>query len=320
MISLHFSITCHGAQTIITGFFIGLAAERAITSLFTLWFRNLRAPKQTGLFTTETLSFSPVYHPSWYSSIYHAFFTCYSCFGAFLLIKEIVSFSKVLNITSHVFYCSFNYFLLLKTYMVTRQNSVAAYILVIAFLHRLCWTLMDIVSSKGQWVNHDCIYDQNTLSAIGYNAADILIDVICTGLSVAYSWEFLGSDFTRIGEIIVRENVLRSLMILSVNSFEIYAVCTFTDPFALNIAFSIQNYVYPFALNAELLWLGIRQHSMNTSAGSKNHASAAIKKSLSQLNQSAEESQKVSLVRQLSKNPRVSPNSVSINMPSTWSQ
>ncbi|ORY45097.1 hypothetical protein BCR33DRAFT_716438 [Rhizoclosmatium globosum] len=84
---------------------------------------------------------------------------------------------------------------------------------------------MDIVSSKGQWVDQECVYDQNPLSGIGYNAADILIDVVCSGLSILYSWEFLSSDFTRIGEVIVGENgkyILNIVIIIYCGSLAIF--------------------------------------------------------------------------------------------------
>ncbi|KAI9326314.1 hypothetical protein BDR26DRAFT_1013424 [Obelidium mucronatum] len=114
----------------------------------------------------------------------------------------------------------------------------------IVLLHRVIWTCLDLMWSGGHW-NPDasvCYFSQNPISGLGYNFSDILVDLCCTIVSIRFAWKHLNSKITRIGEVILEENVARSAVMLTVNSLSMYASLTITDPFLTLVAFMIQNH------------------------------------------------------------------------------
>ncbi|ORY45150.1 hypothetical protein BCR33DRAFT_765591, partial [Rhizoclosmatium globosum] len=180
------------------------------------------------------------------------------------------------NMASHYFYLSFDAFILFKSFVFSKCDHNVFRVSCILFVHRLFWTIYDIVKSTGEWdpLARYCNYNQNGLSGLGYNASDILIDSFCSIVALLFSWQYLNSDITRIGEVILSENVLRSVCVLFVNSFAIYASLTINDPFMTLITFMLQNYIYARCVNFELFWIITRRRNMvkisNTSNSSNN--------------------------------------------------
>ncbi|KAJ3280975.1 hypothetical protein HDU79_011206 [Rhizoclosmatium sp. JEL0117] len=108
---------------------------------------------------------------------------------------------------------------------------------------------------------------------MGCILSDILADTFCTVVSVTCSWKYIGSGVTKIGEVVLHDNVARSAVILSTNTFCFYVALTVADDsFKLWLAYLTQAYVYARCLNAEAFWVGIRRRSMNTTIGKNTTA------------------------------------------------
>ncbi|KAI9326310.1 hypothetical protein BDR26DRAFT_877511 [Obelidium mucronatum] len=165
------------------------------------------------------------------------------------------------NASSHYFYLSFDFFILFKSLAVSNMDRWVFRGAIFVFMNRLVWTVLDLIHSGGHWdpVIQQCSYFQHPLSGLGYNISDMIVDLFCTVLSIAFTWRLLNSKVTRIAEIILQENVIRSAIVLTVNSFELYASMTITDPFMTLVSYLIQNYIYTRCLNAELFWISMRR-------------------------------------------------------------
>ncbi|TPX47593.1 hypothetical protein CcCBS67573_g10239 [Chytriomyces confervae] len=121
--------------------------------------------------------------------------------------------------------------MLYKTYAVSRNNRVVLYCNFVIVAHRAVWTGWDIAKSTGVYdpVTDICAYYQYPLSGFGYNAADLICDAFCTVVSIGFNFQYLFTSFGKLGEMIVKDNVLRSVLILSINSYLLYANLNVTD-------------------------------------------------------------------------------------------
>ncbi|KAI9334099.1 hypothetical protein BDR26DRAFT_867322 [Obelidium mucronatum] len=139
--------------------------------------------------------------------------------------------------------------------------------------HRIFWSIWDVVKSQGTWneATDSCSYTQFPLTGAGYNAADIISDVFCTLTALAFNYQHLSSNLGETFKVIIQENILRSVIIVAVNSFEVYAAMNWTDPFLTLFAFLIQNYVYARCLNAELFWIEARKNATNNNGTTASH-------------------------------------------------
>ncbi|ORY45098.1 hypothetical protein BCR33DRAFT_716439 [Rhizoclosmatium globosum] len=126
-------------------------------------------------------------------------------------------------------------------------------------------------------------------SGIGYNAADIFCDWFATVVSITFTWKYMNSNVTRIGEIVLQDNVFRSIVILIVNSYAIYLSSVNTGPFAPMVYLG-QGYVYTRSVNLELLWIYLRKRSMNLSANSHESIKNTIQASSQRLAESRRQS------------------------------
>ncbi|KAJ3281911.1 hypothetical protein HDU79_010382 [Rhizoclosmatium sp. JEL0117] len=182
------------------------------------------------------------------------------------------------NAASHYFYLSFDLFILFKTCVISGYNRVVVVMAAVIYLNRMSWSALDIAKSGGSWDPDGqlCSYVQFPLSGLGYNASDIITDLFASVVSVIFTLKHIKSGFNKIGQVIMQENVLRSLIMLGVNCFEMYASFTITSPFLTLVAYMIQNYTYTRCLNLEIMWIGVRRRSAKTGkkqAGSSNSTS-----------------------------------------------
>ncbi|KAI9341222.1 hypothetical protein BDR26DRAFT_860860 [Obelidium mucronatum] len=177
--------------------------------------------------------------------------TSYNCVVGELLV----------NIFSHFFYLSFDFFILYKTYVISRYNTWVFRCICLLFAHRASWSLTDIIKSGGQWDDtaNQCNYYQFPLSGIAYNTADLATDLFCSVVSMGFAIKHLKSNMSTIGQVILQDNVVRSIIILSITCYEIYASFMITDPFMIWMSYLIQNYAYTRCLNLEFLWMGARK-------------------------------------------------------------
>ncbi|KAJ3023864.1 UNVERIFIED_CONTAM: hypothetical protein HDU68_008433 [Siphonaria sp. JEL0065] len=230
-------------------------------------------------------------------------------FDLYLVESNCVIGQHIGNSSSHYFYLCFDFFILFKSYAVSGSNQYVLVMSVLIYLHRIAWTVMDIYYSGGVWdpVAQNCNYVQYPLSGIGYNASDMICDFFCTIVSIVFTWKHVKSNFSSIGKVIFQENVIRSSVMLAVNSFEMYASNTWTDPFLTLAAFLIQNYTCEITchlafveveslnssildarcLNSELFWIGVRKQSVRRSQV-KSHATSSIASSTAQSESAAE--------------------------------
>ncbi|KAI9335754.1 hypothetical protein BDR26DRAFT_524427 [Obelidium mucronatum] len=168
------------------------------------------------------------------------------------------------NIASHLFYFTFGCFLLFKAYSVSHDAKWVKLCSLLIIINRIVWGVLDIWKSYGAWDASldQCIYYQNRITGVGYFLADLISDIFCTLVSIACSYKFLNSDITKIGEVIISENVIRSIIVLATTSYEIYATWTFTDPFLCWLAYILQTWVFTRVLNCEFFWIQERQLSI----------------------------------------------------------
>ncbi|KAJ3251340.1 hypothetical protein HDU77_005963 [Chytriomyces hyalinus] len=166
-------------------------------------------------------------------------------------------------VLAHMFAIAFDVFMLVKTYAVGQFHRNILIGCIVVGAYRVCWGIVDIAKSYGEWDSEmgACIYYQNPITGTGYNSADILVDAFATIVALAYNLKYLRTSISQIRTVLVRENLLRSIIILSLNSFEIYAALSWTDQFNCTMAYLFQNYVYARCINAETVIKGIRRNA-----------------------------------------------------------
>ncbi|ORY43476.1 hypothetical protein BCR33DRAFT_717683, partial [Rhizoclosmatium globosum] len=198
-------------------------------------------------------------------SLFNAFCIAYNALfirSFFLDGSNCWSGQRATNVCSHMFYLSFDLFLLYKTYTLSLHSKVVLVAMTVILLHRIVWTVWDIIKSQGVWDDsaQNCEYVQYPTTGIGYNSADIISDSFCTLTAILLNYKSLVTGpVTDSIKVIVQENILRSFVVVTVNSFELYAATNWTDPYLTLLAFLIQNYTYARCLNAELFWIEARK-------------------------------------------------------------
>ncbi|TPX74916.1 hypothetical protein CcCBS67573_g03821 [Chytriomyces confervae] len=165
---------------------------------------------------------------------------------------------SVLYMAEGVFYQGFllifDTFILVKTYIITRENKVFLAFMTTALLYRLAAAVADLILSGGVWDDESgaCAYSQNGETMFHYAGADLACDVLATAGSLAMliSGKFGGvSDL--IGQLSL-ENVIRSSLTLVLNSVLMYLGQLPTVSFkVLSIAWAIQNTVLLYLMNME---------------------------------------------------------------------
>ncbi|TPX55329.1 hypothetical protein CcCBS67573_g09484 [Chytriomyces confervae] len=173
------------------------------------------------------------------------------------------------TVCSQVFYVMFDVFMLLKAYAVSGLDPKIYICCIAVGAYRASWGIADIVRSHGYWDAefHSCSYAQDPITGIGYNSADIVVDAFSTIVALAFNWKHLKTSLSQLRRVLIQENLLRSVIILTLNSFEIYAALNWTDQFNISMAFLAQNYIYARCVNAESLIKSIRKNSSHQTSG-----------------------------------------------------
>ncbi|KAI8617271.1 hypothetical protein BC830DRAFT_1114340 [Chytriomyces sp. MP71] len=172
--------------------------------------------------------------------------------------------SMFVNFLSHCTYFTFDCFTCFKTYLYSDGDPRVKWCTIAILSARIGVAALDIYSSYSVWDGNLCNYIQWPASGIAYNTLDIFIDLYCTIVSIQCATKFLEWDFTRIGEIIINENIIRSAVMLGVNLLEIYVSYTVANQYFLFIAYTIQNLAYTRLLNLEGFWIEERHKSYST--------------------------------------------------------
>ncbi|KAJ3282739.1 hypothetical protein HDU79_009687 [Rhizoclosmatium sp. JEL0117] len=189
------------------------------------------------------------------------------------------------NVIAHCSYLTFDSFILYKTYAISGFNSKVLLGIITVLLHRLVWTLLDLINSGGLWdvVGNQCLYNQYPLSGIGYNSSDVVCDVFSLTISFLYTYKNISDSQSWLERILLFESVIRSAIICSVNFYGIYVYTFVTDGFTIQFFYMIQNYAYSKVINSELFWSQLRKSSNSRASTVKNvvkdsiaRASAAI--------------------------------------------
>ncbi|KAI9335762.1 hypothetical protein BDR26DRAFT_865724 [Obelidium mucronatum] len=262
---------------VLYGLISGLTAEIAFQGLFNTLYsvklqqiqQRITRPLCNGISISPISAFMIAFN-AWcviYISINMAvlFATASTCyFGQFIA-----------NGSSQVFYIMFDGFMLYKTYMLCTQKRTVRFWITIILVHRAAWTISDLILSKGFWDadTETCVYMQNPVTGFGNNASDIVADLFCTIVSLKKNWGMLMTgSISEAARVIVNENILRSVVVLFVNSFVSYVFLCLgpSDPFLAWTAYLIQNYFYARCFNAELFWLHVRKQISTRQKESSN--------------------------------------------------
>ncbi|ORY44859.1 hypothetical protein BCR33DRAFT_737848 [Rhizoclosmatium globosum] len=118
----------------------------------------------------------------------------------------------------------------------------------------------------------------------------MICDIFCTIVAIAFNLKNFNSQFQRFAMILVQENIIRSILVVAINSAMLYATQNVTDPYLLTLYFAIQNWIYVFSLNAELLWIDVRKATHHNDVKrsmipSPDRASSNMNQSVSRINQ-----------------------------------
>ncbi|KAI9330974.1 hypothetical protein BDR26DRAFT_870847 [Obelidium mucronatum] len=152
------------------------------------------------------------------------------------------------NIASHFFYLLFDAFIVMKAYETSRNNQGVLGGAVVLLVHR-------------DWLG----YYQHPVSGIGYNVADMLVVVYSWLVSLGFNLSGFSTNLGNVFWILVQENILRSVLVVGISSYQIYTSLNFQhDQFKLEVSYVIQNLVYAMCVNAELFLMDSRQASKST--------------------------------------------------------
>ncbi|KAI8612796.1 hypothetical protein BC830DRAFT_1135095 [Chytriomyces sp. MP71] len=99
-------------------------------------------------------------------------------YNSFLVEENCVILNLANNILSHIFYLSFDTFLLFKTLVISRNYKNIFAVSCILLTHRFCWSIADLLMTYGLWdaPTQTCSSVQNPITLIGYNSGDLLVD------------------------------------------------------------------------------------------------------------------------------------------------
>ncbi|KAJ3228937.1 hypothetical protein HDU81_005780, partial [Chytriomyces hyalinus] len=127
-----------------------------------------------------------------------AYMCCF--FANSFLVKETCdSGTFATNLASHFFYNVLRQsdaFLLYKTFATSGGNETVFYACVLLIAHRIAWSGADLFHVVGSWDEEGktCRPIQNDVTGIGYNAADIAIDLFSTIISIGSNWKLMGTS------------------------------------------------------------------------------------------------------------------------------
>ncbi|TPX50892.1 hypothetical protein CcCBS67573_g10064 [Chytriomyces confervae] len=246
-------------QCALLSIIVGLVIEISFTGIITITLRVLRKESRNFWKMACLMVFFNVW-----CIVYMVFFTL----SYFAVEENCVLINSSSNVSAHLFCVSYDAFMLFKTYAVCKRNKIVLACIVLLLANRAVWSIWDIAKSTGVYDAETdvCAYYQYPLSGFGYNTADLIIDAFCTIVSIVANWAYLFTSFGQLGEVIAKENILRSILILAVNSFILYVNLRVEDLMTILMAYMIQSYTYTRAVNAELFWVEERRSAMQHSA------------------------------------------------------
>ncbi|KAI8607650.1 hypothetical protein BC830DRAFT_1158220 [Chytriomyces sp. MP71] len=178
------------------------------------------------------------------------------------------------NLFFHLFYLLFDVFMLYKSYVVTQFNKFFCVFAILSALYRFGWAFGDLYLSQGQWIPAStvnatgvCVFNQNPVTGFNSTVADMVADCLATipAAIAVFRMGSIASTFSEMTMHLFKENVVRTVLIVILNSFVMYAFATWTNGFFLFILLSIQILVYIKLLNLELYWIGGRKDILRNS-------------------------------------------------------
>ncbi|KAJ3062081.1 hypothetical protein HDU98_002005 [Podochytrium sp. JEL0797] len=187
------------------------------------------------------------------------------------------------NISSHTFFFLFDSFMLFKTYATTSCNKYVLVGIVIILTHRVGWGIADVVSCEGRWDPEGlaCNHYQNPTTGLGYNSADLIADVFATLTCLGFNYKAFSQKWATVIRTLIQENILRSMVIVSINSVLLWVSAHVTDPFTATVCFVVQNNVYAVALNSELYWIEARKSSGSKKATTNKSGGSGVQQKTS---------------------------------------
>ncbi|KAI8826524.1 hypothetical protein BJ741DRAFT_39977 [Chytriomyces cf. hyalinus JEL632] len=268
------------SQFALLSIIVGLAIEVSFTGILAITLRMLRK---------ESKNFWKMACLMLLCNVWCIVFMVFLTLSNFAVKENCIVINALSNVSGHSFYVTCDVFLLYKTYAVSKRNKRVLAFSALLLAHRLVWSLWDLVKSGGvvDPVTDMCYYNQYPLVGFGFNTADLIIDAFCTLVSIMANWDYLFTSFGQLAEVVAKENILRSVLILSINSYVMYINLHVEDLMTILMAYMLQNYAYTRAVNAETFWVEERRSAMenstNVGTGSGRHSGgSAVKRSTSQ--------------------------------------
>ncbi|KAI8609417.1 hypothetical protein BC830DRAFT_1173565 [Chytriomyces sp. MP71] len=110
------------------------------------------------------------------------------------------------NFFGHATMITLDALLLLKCWIVCRKNRDIGVLLLLALLHRLGWSICDMVMTYAIPVNGVCVYNQYPASLAGFSSADIICDGLATICAIMMNFHEFGSSVARFAAFVFKEN------------------------------------------------------------------------------------------------------------------
>ncbi|KAI8615075.1 hypothetical protein BC830DRAFT_325673 [Chytriomyces sp. MP71] len=180
--------------------------------------------------------------------------------------------SLAFKICMHLFFSSFSFFLLYKTWIVSQKRSVVAVGAALLMSNRAVWAVLDCMWSHSIPTPLGCLYVQDRTAVIGISTGGILVDIFCTATTIISAFRDVDDDapskMHKIYRVLIADNVLRTLSIMAVNAFTLnYAMYSTLNlipgtPSVMILIPAISNFVYTQAINIEFFWITVRNDIM----------------------------------------------------------
>ncbi|KAI8615076.1 hypothetical protein BC830DRAFT_1124353 [Chytriomyces sp. MP71] len=185
--------------------------------------------------------------------------------------------SLIFKINMHLFFFAFNLFLVFKTWAVAQKRVSVMVVGCLLLAHIVFWAVMDWIKSYGfqDAITGFCLYHQAQIPAFGFLLGDLLVDIFCTATTLYCAIRDVdqsSSKMQRLYNVLIADNVVRTVLILGVNTILIIYCATgaletnTNESDILLILPNLSSYVYSVALNSEFFWM-----SMRTAVMAGNH-------------------------------------------------
>ncbi|ORY45092.1 hypothetical protein BCR33DRAFT_716434 [Rhizoclosmatium globosum] len=294
---MHHSSLHSPLHMVVYGILAGSITEISVHGILCIWLlptaRVTTSPNS--ITKSESNKLSPIFLLMLFFNTWGIIYMALNTWALFLTRDFCFPGQIVVNLASQVYYISFDVFLLYKTYALCPAKPRIRLSIGLVILHRFLWTLADLVSSRGIYndATNACEYYQNPITGFGYNASDIICDLFCTYIAVSKNWSHLSrhsKNFSIVARIVVHENILRSVIVLLVNSFEAFVFIGINSKnvFLAWLAYLVQDYFYARCLNAEFLWIKLRRDRLTSTVG---NVGVLVTDSLNRLKEADEERQ-----------------------------